>query len=108
MVMLSQEPFPAGFLDAKTCRVVATIPHTPRDSSVEATMSLGNKVVGSQGISHLKVAAAVLLGLLPRPANALGGAPPPISRCDGDPAARTIGVLRHDWQVACLRLDDTR
>jgi hypothetical protein len=106
--MLSQERFPAGFVDAKTCRAVATIPHTPRYSSLETTMRLGNNVVGSRRISHLNVAASVLLGLLPLPTEALAGPPPPFSRCDGEPAARTLGVLRHDWQVACLRLDDTR
>jgi hypothetical protein len=30
------------------------------------------------------------------------------SRCDGEPAAKTLGVPRRDWQVACLRLDDSR
>jgi hypothetical protein len=30
------------------------------------------------------------------------------ARCDADPAARTLGVSRRDWHVACLRLDDGR
>jgi hypothetical protein len=29
-------------------------------------------------------------------------------RCEGEPAARTMGVARRDWQVACLQLDDSR
>jgi hypothetical protein len=33
---------------------------------------------------------------------------PLFSRCDAEPAARTLGVPRRDWQVACLRLDDSR
>jgi hypothetical protein len=33
---------------------------------------------------------------------------PAFARCDADPAARTLGVSRHDWHVACLRLDAVR
>jgi hypothetical protein len=37
-----------------------------------------------------------------------GGQPPPPSPCDGTAFAQTLGTPRHDWQLACLRLDDTR
>src|SRR5690349_2278293 len=106
--MLAHQPFPAGFVDAKTCRAVRIATGRRGYFRWEVTMTLGNNVVGSRRLPHMIAPCVALLGLLALPATALAGPPPGFSRCDGEPAARTIGVQRHDWQVACLRLDDTR
>jgi hypothetical protein len=72
-------------------------------------MVIGNNVVGSRPTAHIRRVLTALLGALALPAAALAGPPPPaFSRCDGEPVARTLGLPRHDWQVACLRLDDNR
>jgi hypothetical protein len=57
-----------------------------------------------KGVSCALAALAAFSCAPPARAASVGA----FSRCDGEPAARTLGVPRHDWQVACLRLDDTR
>jgi hypothetical protein len=51
------------------------------------------------------VLATVLLALA---AAADGGQPSTPSPCDGNAFAQALGTPRRDWQLACLRLDDTR
>src|SRR3954454_3801776 len=106
--MLSHPAFLAGFFDAKTCRSIPVVPRRRRKFRSEVTMGLGNNVVGSRGKPHTTAALVVLIGPLALPAGAVAGPPQAFSRCDGEPAARTLGVLRRDGEVACLRLDDTR
>jgi hypothetical protein len=72
-------------------------------------MTAGNTAIGCSRPPHLGLRlAAAVVALLALPAGALAGPPPAVTRCEGEPAARILGVPRHDWQVACLRLDDTR
>jgi hypothetical protein len=52
-------------------------------------------------------ACGALLALATITGSAAAGRPA-FARCDAEPAARTLGVARRDWQVACLRLDDAR
>jgi hypothetical protein len=49
-----------------------------------------------------------VLALLALLAATDGGQPPTPSPCDGAAYAGALGTPGHDWQLACLRLDDAR